>query len=139
MKSQISIFCCIFFFLLAVAFPTSAQDSFHITYQLENLSSNNDTLTGDLLLHVVNVSGEDVQDLIVWIPEPNKITYNNRAIYVGDLNDGQPKGILDHFSIPKELGNMEISEDTVVWKAEFTNHNAERVEIDVKQLPLLQD
>ena len=138
MKSLIRFLCCVCLFLVVVVvgvIPASAEDSFHITYQLKNLSSTQDTLTGDLFLHVVNVSGEDVQDLLVWISGPNKITYNNRTIYVGDLKDGQPKGILDHFSVPKELEDMQISEDPIVWKAEFTNQDGERVEMDVAQLP----
>jgi hypothetical protein len=136
MKSVSTILCCVFFFLSGVVYPAAAQDSFHITYQLENLSSDNETLSGDLLLHVVNVSGQDVKDLTVWISEPNRVTYDNRTIYVGDLEDGQPKGILDHFRVPRELEDMPISEGPIVWRAEFTNQAGERIEMDVEQIPL---
>ena len=65
-----------------------AEDPFHISYRQQNLSSDGLTQSGMLLVTVVNVSGEDVQQLMASVPGPNNVTYDNRSILVGDLADG---------------------------------------------------
>ena len=81
---------CLFFLMFMSVVPAFAIETFHITYRQENITNNaaDNTLSGVFFLTVVNVSGQDVQDLVAWVPEQNNVTYDNRRIFVG--NASQP-------------------------------------------------
>ena len=54
------------------------------------------------------------------------MTYDNRAIYVGDLAEGQQVEILDEFKVPQELVNPDALQEQISWKVEYTTPAGER-------------
>ena len=120
--------------LLATAGTVFSADAFHIASRQLDLSQTGESLSGYLAVDILNASGEAAQDVVIWVPAPNKVTYDNRSIYVGDLSDGQPTGIFEPFTVPVELLDQELSDETVTWRVEYTNTAGERIEIDVTQL-----
>ena len=122
----------VFFFILAItAFSVLAEDIFHISYRQQNLSSDGLTQSGILLVTVVNVSGENVNDMLVSIPAPNNVTFDNRSILIGDLTEGAQTEILDEFQVPQELANTEAIEDRVTWEVEYTDSTGQRLNAEV--------
>ena len=119
------------FLILAVtAFPVLAEDIFHISYRQQNLSSDGLTQSGILLVTVVNVSGEDVKDMMASVPGPNNVTYDNRAILIGDLVEGAQNEILDEFQVPQEL-NTGAVDDRITWEVEYTDSAGQRLNAEV--------
>jgi hypothetical protein len=112
--------------LAATSVTALAEDQFHFSYRHQAMSSDGLTQSGLLLLTVVNVSGQDVRELVVSIPGPNKVTYDNRAIYVGDVTEGQQVEILDEFKVPQELVNPDALEERISWRVEYTTTVGER-------------
>jgi len=120
--------------LLVIAEMAFATDPFHIASRQLDLSQTGESLSGYLAVDVMNASGEAAQDVVIWVPAPNKVTYDNRSIFVGDLSDGQPRGIFEPFTVPVELLDQELPDEPVTWRVEYTNPAGERIEIDVTQL-----
>ena len=121
----------VFFFILAItAFPVLAEDIFHISYRQQNLSSDGLTQSGILLVTVVNVSGENVNDMLVSIPAPNNVTFDNRSILIGDLTEGAQTEILDEFQVPQEL-NTGAVDDRITWEVEYTDSTGQRLNAEV--------
>ena len=112
--------------IIAASTAVFANDQFHFNYRHQAMSSDELSQSGILLLTVVNVSGQDVRELVVSIAGPNKVTYDNRAIYVGDLAEGQQIEILDEFKVPLELVNLDTSGERVAWKVEYTTIDGNR-------------
>jgi len=121
----------VFALILAVTmFPVFADDPFHISYRQQNLSSDGLTQSGILLVTIVNVSGEDVNDMLVSVPGPNNVTYDNRAILIGDLGEGAQNEILDEFQVPQEL-NTGAVDDRITWEVEYTDSTGQRLNAEV--------
>ncbi len=113
--------------LLVLTQPSLAEDDpFHISYRQQSLSSDGLTQSGMLLVTVVNVSGEGAKDLIASVPGPNNVTYDGRAIHIGDLADGQQVEVLNEFHVPQDLADPDAMEDTITWEVEYTNITGER-------------
>lgn len=110
---------------LGIAFPVSANEAFHITYQQENVIASDGILTGSLIINIVNTSGQDVKDVAVSIPGPNNVTYDNHQTMIGDVADGNQAGVNAAINAPVEMQNGEAA-DKVIWNVEFTNGNGER-------------
>ena len=108
-----------------------AEDAFHIHYRVDNLIEDENNLSGTVFLNVYNTSGEDVTDLVAWIPGPNQITYDQRQIGVGNLPDGAQVEVLDLFIVPIEVIHVEPAAGPVSWRLEFTNALGEQKAIDV--------
>ena len=122
----------VFVLILAVTvFPVFAEDLFHISYRQQELSSDSLTQSGFLLLTVVNVSGEHVTDMLVSIPGPNNVTFDNRSILIGDLSEGAQTEVLNNFQVPRELADTEAVEDRITWEVEFTNGGGQRQTVEV--------
>ncbi|MEA3276939.1 MAG: hypothetical protein U9Q81_16970 [Pseudomonadota bacterium] len=119
-------------FLLVLTQPSLAEDPFHISYRQQNLSSDGLTQSGMLLVTVVNVSGEDVQEIMASVPGPNNVTYDNRSILVGDLAEAAQTEVLDEFQVPQELANPDAMEDNITWQVEYTDSTGERLSIEVR-------
>lgn len=117
--------------LTVIMFPVSAEDLFHISYRQQNLSSDSLTQSGILMVTVVNVSGEDVKDMMVSVPGPNNVTFDHRSILIGDLVEGAQTEILDQFHVPQELANTEAVEDRIAWEVEYTNSAGQRQTVEV--------
>ena len=121
----------VFTLILAVTmFPVFADDPFHISYRQQNLSSDGLTQSGILLVTVVNVSGENVNDMLVSIPAPNNVTFDNRSILIGDLTEGAQTEILDEFQVPQEL-NTGAVDDRITWQVEYTDSTGQRLNAEV--------
>ena len=121
----------VFALILAVTmFPVFADDPFHISYRQQNLSSDGLTQSGILLVTVVNVSGENVNDMLVSIPAPNNVTFDNRSILIGDLTEGAQTEILDEFQVPQEL-NTGAVDDRITWQVEYTDSTGQRLNAEV--------
>ena len=121
----------VFFFILAItAFSVLAEDIFHISYRQQNLSSDGLTQSGILLVTVVNVSGENVNDMLVSIPAPNNVTFDNRSILIGDLTEDAQTEILDEFQVPQEL-NTGAVDDRITWEVEYTDSTGQRLNAEV--------
>jgi hypothetical protein len=101
------------------------QDLFHISYRQQNLSSDGLTQSGILLVTVVNVSGEDTQQVMASVPGPNNVTFDNRTILIGDLADGLMTEVLDEFHVPQELANPDAIEDNIIWQVEYLDSTGE--------------
>ena len=108
-----------------------AEDPFHISYRQQNLSSDGLTQSGMLLVTVVNVSGEDVQQLMASVPGPNNVTYDNRSILVGDLADGAQTEVLDEFHVPQELADPDAMEENITWEVEYSDSAGQRMSAEV--------
>jgi len=121
----------VFALILAVTmFPVFADDPFHISYRQQNLSSDGLNQSGILLVTVVNVSGENVNDMLVSIPAPNNVTFDNRSILIGDLTEGAQTEILDEFQVPQEL-NTGAVDDRITWQVEYTDSTGQRLNAEV--------
>jgi hypothetical protein len=119
-------------FLIVVTQSSLAEeDPFHLTYRLQNLSSDGLTQSGILLVGVVNVSGGDVQQVVASVPGPNNVTFDNRTILIGDLPTAEQKEVLDEFHVPQELADLEAIEDSITWAVEYTNSAGERLIAEV--------
>ena len=112
--------------VVASVHTVAANDQFHFNYRHQAMSSDGLIQSGILLLTVVNVSGQDVRELVVSIPGPNKVTYDNRAIYVGDLTEGQQIEVLEEFKVPQELVNSDVLEERISWRVEYSTTAGER-------------
>ena len=122
----------VFALILAVTvLPVSAEDPFHVSYRHQNLSSDGLTQSGALLVTVVNVGAEDVQNLTASIAGPNNVTFDNRAIFIGNLAEGQQIEVLDLFHVPQELADPDATEERVTWTVEYTNGLGESVTAEV--------
>jgi hypothetical protein len=118
--------------LLVLTQPSLAeQEPFHISYRQQNLSSDGLTKSGMLLVTVVNVSGENAQDLVASVPGPNNVTYDSRAIQIGDLADGQQVEVLNEFHVPQQFANPDAIEHNVAWEVEYTDSAGERKSVRV--------
>jgi len=119
--------------LLAVcaAGPVFAGKKFDITYRQNPVVADETSASGELYLYVLNSSGEPAKDVAVWIEGTNNVTFDNRVIHVGDLADGQPRGVLSEFRLPREVVNPESAEEEITWKVEYTNAAGQRVVAEV--------
>jgi hypothetical protein len=117
--------------LVALSQVSLAQDPFHISYRQQSLTSDGLTQSGVLLVTVVNVSGEDVRDVVASVPGPNNVTYDNRTLRVGDLAEGAQSEVLDQFQVPQELANPAAIEDQITWFIEYTDSAGERQSAEV--------
>ena len=108
-----------------------ADDKFHIHYRVANLNQDESNLSGTVFLNVYNTSGENVSDMVAWIPEPNQVTYDQHQIGVGNLADGAQVEVLDPFSVPIEITQTEPAAESVSWRLEYTNASGVRQSIDV--------
>jgi hypothetical protein len=111
--------------------PVMADEAFHVTSRQENVSSDDSTITGLLILNVYNTSGEVAQDLEAWVEGPNSVTYDNHRIFLGTLAEGDQIEVLDTISAPAELAGPRTADETVVWTLEYTNSAGQRVTIQV--------
>ena len=117
--------------LAATSVTALAEDPFHLSYRQQDLSSDGLTQSGVLLVTVVNVSGEDVQDIMASVPGPNNVTSDNRTILVGDLAEGAQTEVLDEFHVPQELADPDATEESITWQMEYTNSIGEPLSIEV--------
>lgn len=117
--------------LAALPYTGLADDAFHIHYRVTNLSQDDDNLSGTVFLNVYNTSGEGVSDMVAWIPEPNRVTYDQHQIGVGNLADGAQVEVLDPLIVPIEIANTEPATEPVSWRLEYTNTLGQRLSIDV--------
>ena len=117
--------------LAATSVTAVAEDPFHVSYRQQNLSSDGLNQSGILLVTVVNVSGEDVQDIMASVPGPNNVTFDNRSILVGDLAEGAQIEVLDEFQVPQEFANPEAMEESITWQLEYRNSVGEPLSIEV--------
>ena len=117
--------------LAATSVTALAEDPFHISYRQQSLSSDGLTQSGILLVTVVNVSGEDAQDIMALVPGPNNVTYDNRTILIGDLTEGAQTEVLDEFHVPQELADPDATEESITWQMEYTNSIGEPLSIEV--------
>ena len=108
-----------------------AEDEFHINYRVANLYEDENSLSGTLFLDVYNTSGEDVSDMVAWIPDPNQVTYDQHQIGVGNLPDGAQVEVLDPFIVPIEITYAEPAAESVSWRLEYTNALGGRQSVDV--------
>lgn len=124
-------------FCIAACFDAGAafaeQRKFQIMHRQDDLTAGELITSGYLFVHVMNESGEDVKDLSLWVEGPNKVTFDNRVIPVGDLADGQPRGVLSEIRVPNEVVGEEEAGDQVTWKVQFTNASGEKVVMDVAE------
>jgi alpha-L-arabinofuranosidase len=130
MKEAKIFICIISLLLLGGTMPVLASDAFHITYQQENVAVADGVLTGDLIVNIVNISGQDAKDVAVSIPGPNNVTYDNHQALVGDVADGHMAGATAAINAPEEMQTGEAA-DEVVWNVEFTNSLGERQTVAV--------
>ncbi len=107
--------------------PGMADEAFHVNSRHEGISTDGIIVTGLLLLNVLNTSGEDVRDLEAWIEGPNRVTFDNHRIFLGDIADGQQLEIVDMLNVPKEIFNAPPVEDSLIWTLEYTKSSGERV------------
>jgi hypothetical protein len=114
-----------------LSYASLADDKFHIHYRVANLNQNESSLSGTVFLNVYNTSGEDVSDVVAWIPEPNQVTYDQHHIGVGNLADGAQVEVLDPFTVPIEITNVEPAAESVSWRLEYTDALGLRQSIDV--------
>ena len=130
MKKCKILFCTVTLFVMGLSLPAFASDAFHITYQQENVSVTNGVLTGDLIVNIINNSGQDVKDVAVSVAGSNNVTYDNHQAVVGDVANGQMIGAITSINAPEEMQNGEAA-DEVVWNVEFTNSLGERQTVAV--------
>ena len=119
---------------VAVTMDVSAagiEEPFHVMYRHIDTSSDADSLSGTLILNIYNTSGEDARDIVAMVPGPNNVTYDNRHIFIGTLNDGQQVEILERFVVPHDLGDAASLQDEVGWQLEFTNTLGARTTLEV--------
>lgn len=108
-----------------------AEERFHVHYRVDNISQDENNLSGTVFLNVYNTSGGDAIDLVAWIPEPNQVTYDQHQIGVGDLADGAQVEVLDPFIVPIEITQDESTPEPTSWRLEYTDALGERHNIDV--------
>jgi len=118
--------------LAAASASALAEGPFHLSYRQQNLSSDGVTQSGILLVTMVNVSGEDVQDVRASVPGPNNVTYDNRIVLIGDLADGQQVEVMDEFQVPQQLANPDAMEPSITWQVEYTNGTGESITAEVR-------
>ena len=131
-KAMRSLFFCGLLFLSMIA-SAAAEDPFEVKYEKRIVSSDEDSVSAVLMLHVTNVSGQDVHDVVASVSGANDVTYDNHAVMVGNLADAQPAGVLDEFTVPVILTDIEIPEgEPVVWNVEYTDQDGNRHEVQVE-------
>ncbi len=137
MKGRLIGFLCFCLLLLGAATAVHAEDEFHLLYEKRILVEDGQTVSGVLLVQLINNSGADVRDVVAWIPEANNVTYDHRSLMFGDLAVAQPQGVLDEWTLPVEVTDTELPEGPVTWRIEYTNIIGDRVETDVVGDPVL--
>jgi len=120
MKNALSIVCIVSLLLVATVPPVIAEDAFHIDYRQADITTEGGTLSGTLIVSVLNTSGQSIQDVVVWVTGPNNVTYDNHQVVIGNLADGQWSEIVETINVPAELQTGEAA-DEVAWSVEFTN------------------
>lgn len=131
MKKKVSFLLVFALLVLSVATAFAVEDRFHLTYEQRLLPSDAQTVAGELLVTVVNNSDFAATDLVVSIPEANKVTYDSRAIFIGSLEVGGMKTVLNPWTLPVEMTTLEVIEREVVWRVEYTAPDGSRVETEV--------
>ena len=117
--------------LAAPPWASWADDQFHIHYRVADVVTSESSMSGTVFLNVYNTSGENVTDMVAWVPEPNAITYDQRQIGVGSLADGAQVEVLDPFIVPIEITSIETPAEPVSWRLEYTDASGVRQSIDV--------
>ena len=117
--------------LAALPYTALADDAFHIHYRVANLSEDENSLSGTVFLNVYNTSGEAVSDMVAWIPEPNRVTYDQHQIGIGNLADGAQVEVLEPFIVPVDVAYTEPAAESVSWRLEYTNTQGQRISVDV--------
>lgn len=128
---------CLYFLLssllsLGVITTASAENLFDISYEKKIVSSDEDTVSCVIILHIANMSGQNVQDVVASLTGMNDVTYDNHNIMVGDLADFRSVGIFDEFSIPSFMTELETpAGEPVIWRVEYTGQDGIRYEVEV--------
>lgn len=117
--------------MVVLAGPVLAADAFHVGYRQENVVAEGNSVTGNLLVSVYNVSGAEARDITVSFPGPNNVTYDNRPVFIGNLADGQRVEVLDIFSVPVEMRQSDKAEEQIGVDVEFTTAPGERKSVRV--------
>ncbi len=112
--------------MVVLAAPVFAEDQFDVGYRHEDVTVEENMMTGKLLVSVYNVSGADVRDVTISIPGPNTVTYDSRMIFIGNLSNGQRVEILDLFRVPVEVKQADSVDDQTGIDLEFTTKAGER-------------
>lgn len=106
----------------------AAGEMLDITYRHEGITADDSTVSGVLVLYVVNSSGAEIRDIMISVPEENNVTFDNRAIPIGTLAGGQPVQVLSEFTVPAEIANLDAIEETSTWKIDYTGADGRRAE-----------
>jgi len=106
----------------------AAGVEFHIQYQQVDVVASPGSVTGLVILNVMNTSGGDVTDLSASLAGPNSILYETRSVLLGDIpNEGEVQ-IGVPFKSPTKVGSPEKE---TTWVITYTDASGETQVVNV--------
>lgn len=107
-----------------------ADGQFRVFYRCEYLGEDETTRSGNVVVAVVNVSGQTVREVSARIPELGASPFGHFPVFVGDIEDGQAKEIVVPFTTFKN----EIAEgvENADWHLEYLDSSDTLVTVQVQ-------
>lgn len=98
--------------------PAFAADEFQVNYQQMDVAAGSGTVSGLVVLNVINTSGGDVTEVSVALAGTNNILYGTQPVFVGDIANADQIQIGVPFAADAEAGAPEAE---ATWVITFTD------------------
>lgn len=116
----------------AISLPGFAEEpKFQVSYRQGNVVSDGLKTKADVLINVVNLSGDEARDLTVSIPVANKLLLADFPAFVGSIPDGHQIEILQQVELPNYQIDISVPDAQIAWRVEYTNAAGERANVEV--------
>ena len=124
----------ILLWLLCVsALPSfAAEDPFKVVYRQDNVVNDGLKTSFNLMINVINLSGDEARSLMVTIPGQNPFLPMDMPVFVGTIPDGHQSEVLQQAKISNALIALSDPEENLLWRVEYTNSAGEKTFVDVK-------
>lgn len=115
--------------LVAMQVPSiAAGGEFQIHCQQVEVVKSPGSVSGLVILNVMNTSGGDVTDLSAALAGPNNILYGVHPVFMGDISDGDTVQIAVPFNAAAEAGSPEKESR---WVITYTDASGASHEVNV--------
>lgn len=109
-------------------YAVAAGDEFQIHYQQVEVVSDSGSVSGLVILNVMNTSGGDVTSLLATLTGPNNILYGAQPVLLGDIPSGAEVQIGVPFAAGTDAGSPEAES---IWVLTFVDASGVSQEIRV--------
>lgn len=128
MKKLTGILLALAMLVLVQVLPASAADEFQVLYQQMDVVKGTGSVSGLVILNVMNTSGGNVTEVSAALADSNHILYGTQPVFLGEIADSAQVQIGVPFAADAEAGSPEAESE---WVITFTDASGVSQEVKV--------